>query len=230
MRRSAAALLTALCLVACSAPALPRTLEGRVEAVEQSAQPSFPSGLLQSGTTSDTITADFAGKWYGNMQVTQLQMYPQLHTPHRYCMRFIGELNQLFGLGQNGKLVLWFAKDKTGRITLQTSNVNMENRMKLRFTKGASTGKALVPGGRDITNTLADNTRVVENSVEQTRIDDVSVVDDNFGQEIHHGYTEISAHYTLIGPKRMEVKLLEVDYDAQHVPLSKILIVGTATK
>lgn len=231
MREIALAFAPALLVVALmNAPAVARTLEGRVEAVEQSAQPNFPSDLLRGATSSDTITDGFAGKWYGDMRVTQLQMYPEPHTMHPYCMRFIGEFQQLFGLGESGKLVLWFSKDKDGRISLQTSNVNMENRMKLRFTKGASSGKALVPGGRDVTNTIADQTRVVDNSVEQTRIDDVSVVDESFGQVIHHGFTEISAHYTLTGAKRMQVKLLEVDYDAQHIPLSKILIVGEATR
>jgi hypothetical protein len=221
----------ALLMVAFTAGgAYARTLEGRVEAVEQSPQPEFPSDILRAGTTCDTITDGFSGKWYGDVKVTQLMMYPQPHVMHPYCMRFIQEYNQLFGLGESGKVVLWFLKDRSGRINLQTSNVNMENRMKLRFTKGRSSGKALVPGGRDVTNTIADYTRVVDNSVEQTRIDDVSVIDENFGQEIHHGYTEISAHYTLIAPKRMQVKLLEVDYDAQHIPLSKILIVGTATR
>jgi hypothetical protein len=68
-----------------------------------------------------------------------------------------------------------------------------------------------------------------DSSAEQTRVDRVHIVDD-LNMPIAGGFSEISATYTLTAPRRMDLKILEIDYDHRGKPLWKILLKGTATR
>ena len=72
-------------------------------------------------------------------------------------------------------------------------------------------------------------TPVSENRCEQARFDAISIVDKS-GSLLQTGFTEVSATYTLNGPRRMHIRLLDVDYDASGHALWKALIEGDATR
>lgn len=204
------------------------TYEGRVEAVEQSTEPHFPAEYLQpNAPASDPIPDQLAGQWYGNVEIAQLEMYPQLYAGHPYWTQFVQELSGFFHLHQPGKVTLLFKRHKNGTVTLLSSDVWLKRGGRLQMTSGK--GPAVVRGGFNMPVTVADKVRAKAGVVDQTRIDKVSIVN-NKGNQIQHGYSEISAHYELQSPRRMTLKLLEIDYDDQHKPLWKVLLRGTATR
>jgi hypothetical protein len=73
-------------------------------------------------------------------------------------------------------------------------------------------------------------TELPGNRVEHTRIDFTRILDESSGQPVQQGYTEVSAQYEQRAPKRIRVKLLNVDYDRDGQPLWKALLEGEATK
>jgi hypothetical protein len=202
------------------------TYEGRVETVEQGSEPQFPAEVLNGHAALDRMPPELAGSWYGKVEVAQLETY---QPGTAYGASFVAEVIKLFRVGQPGQVVLLFKRAKNGEVTLLSSDVILKGGMKLQMTSGK--GRAAVPGGFNVPRTVADRIRSQpeKQSIEETRIDDVNIVD-SAGNRIQHGYTEISAQYVLISPKRMSLKLLEVDYDDEHRPLWKILIRGTASR
>jgi hypothetical protein len=223
IRQFFALLLCGLAMI----PADAAVYEGRVETVEQGSQPQFPAEVLKGGATfGEKLPSELIGSWYGKVEVAQLEMY-QPSTP--YGAAFVAEVQKLFRLGQTGQVLLLFKKNKAGEVSLLSSDVILKGGMKLQMTAGK--GPAAVPGGYNLPHTVRDyvRTQPEKHSIDQTRIDEVDIVDGT-GKRIQHGYTEISAQYSLISPKRMSLKLLEIDYDDEHKPLWKILIRGTASR
>jgi hypothetical protein len=202
--------------------------EGRVETVEHGSQPQFPHEYLAPGMiANDAMPDELAGKWYGNVEVAQLETYPQLHAAHPYWSQFVDGVSNFFHLKQTGQLMLQFKRQKNGIVTLLNSDVWMKGGARLQLTSGK--GSAVVRGGFNLPTTVADKVRTKPGVVDQTRIDEVSIVDRD-GHQVQHGFSEISAHYALVSPRKMSVKLLEIDYDEAHKPLWKVLIRGTATR
>jgi hypothetical protein len=210
-------------------PCAAETYFGRVETVEQGSAPKFPSDILEGGAREEVFPDELLGRWYGRVEVAQLATYDELHGANRYGQAFIREVRDLFKVGQPGQVVLDFKKNARGEVVLTTSDVILRGRLKLRFTADGTRGNGIVRGTHNYPRTVANRVHTVGTVVDQTRIDQVHVVDD-YRNPVQTGYTEISAQYALTAPKRMSIKLLEVDYDSNNNPLWKILIRGTASR
>lgn len=205
------------------------TLEGRVEKIEQGEQPAISRDLLEAGVSeSNGLPASMRGKWYGTVEVAQVETYPDLHPGAAYWAEFMNEAKQLFTTKKPGQIVLDIKENRAGVMCISSSDVVLRGGMKLQFTHGR--GPALVRGGFNQPTTVTDKvTAHGDSSAEQTRIDQVSIVDAR-GNLIQRGYSEISASYNLISTRKMALKILEIDYDESGKPLWKILLRGTATR
>lgn len=205
-----------------------KTIEGRVELIEEGEQPRLSEQLLHAGVSTGGFPEEMRGTWYGDVEIAQIETYPQLHSSSAYWTEFVRQAGALFTVHRPGKIVLQFKKDKDGRVHLLSSDAVMRGRMKLQFTSGR--GPALIPGGFNEPNTITNLITVQsDSSVEQTRVDQVNIVASN-GAVIQRGLSEISALYRRTEPRKMAVKILEIDYDEQGQPLWKILLRGTATR
>lgn len=203
-------------------------LEGRVDKIEHGEIPALPQELLSAGISHEGLPEALMGSWYGAVEIAQVETYPHLHAGSPYWTAFIGEATKLFVPGNRGKVVLLLKRDRTGAVRVLSSDVILRGRMKLQFTSGRA--PALVPGGWNNPTTITDVVRPIgETCFEQTRVDEVDITNAT-GMRIQNGFSEISATYTLVSPRKMSLRILEVDYNESGKPLWKVLIKGTATR
>ncbi|GEM_PF-3111364 len=209
-------------------------LTGRVETFAGGAEPVLPAELLGLIRRPDTYTAGAArtgelpggltGQWYGRVTMTQMAVYPELH-PEPYCQEFIRQIEHFFRQGEKGQVTIRFANQPDGGPAVESSDVWFPHGVKVQLTAGE--GPALVPGGTNMARTVRDDVKELgANRIEQTRIDLVTIADRERRAVLHSGFTEISALYKITGPRRMQVKILDVDYDKQGKPLWKALMEG----
>lgn len=236
---STAALALGLLIIgaACAdeVPARP-PLVGRVETFAGTAEPVLPGNLLgltgrQDGralegglSESGALPDDLRGEWYGKITISQMDTYPAMHQ-EPYCQSFIAEIDRFFHQGQNGQISLAFETRRNGRLGVATSDALFGRGLRVMLT--AQEGPALVPGGTNLPRTVRDDVAQLDgNRIEQTRIDLVSIVDKARRRLIHSGFTEVTADYQIVAPRRMRVKILNVDYDQDGKPLWKALMEG----
>ena len=253
LNRNRLSLLAALTLVASafttachsaraeeSPPSARPPLVGRVEAVGGGGEPQLPMDLLK-GTydqangipyragvdQTGSLPADMRGEWDGTVKITQLQTYPELH-PEPYCQQFIQEIDHFFKLGKGGQINLKFAERGDGVITVKSSDVYFSGGLRIELAN--TSGPALVPGGYNVPTPVKNSvSELGPGRVEQTRVDYVRIVDRE-RRPIHDGYTEVSALYQIVGPRRLRMKIVNIDYDQQGKPLWKTLMEGEARR
>lgn len=208
-------------------------LQGRVETIQSGQDPELPADLLQKNARisedehANSLPADLNGRWYGTVQIEQMETYPHLH-PEPYCQSFIGEIGRWFHLGQKGKIILELRRSNQQGVSLVSSDVLFGHGLKLKLN--STSGPALVPGGTNMPRTVRNNVVVLgPTRVEQTRIDYITIIDD-FRRPLHSGFSETTSLYELVAPKHIKVKLLSVDYDQDGKPLWKSIMAGEATK
>jgi hypothetical protein len=161
------------------------------------------------------------------LHITQMETYPQLHQD-AYSQQFIEEINKHFYKGKSARLILDI-NNAGGGATVSANDLLLARGFRIKLT--ATPGPALVPGGRNYPSTVKESvTELPGNRVEHTRIDFTRILDESSGQPVQQGYTEVSAQYEQRAPKRIRVKLLNVDYDRDGQPLWKALLEGEATK
>lgn len=209
-------------------------LTGRVEAFSGAAEPVLPSDLLKSARTnralsgeasqSGSLPPNLRGEWFGRVSITQMDSYPALH-PEPYCQSFIQEIGNYFQTGKAGQLSMQFEQLPSGKLTVASSDVFFARGLKMMLT--AHTGPALVAGGTNIARPVKNEvTQLTDNRYEQMRIDYVTIVDNRLRRPIHSGYTEVTAQYNIISPRRMRIRILNVDYDQEGKPLWRALMEG----
>ena len=204
-------------------------LTGRVETFE-SAEPVLPADVLNGGasTESQNLPAAFKGKWYGTVKIARMSTYEQSHRDRQYAQQFIHEIVDFFHPQQRGHITLQISPDARGGLKLDSSDVVFSGGVSLQLTTGK--GPALVRGGFNLPHTVRDRvTQFADNQCEQARFDAVTIVDKD-GKVLQTGFTEVSALYTLKAPRRMQIKLLDIDYDESGHPLWKALLEGEATR
>jgi hypothetical protein len=203
-------------------------LEGRVETSSAGSAPKLPDDLIVGGLKERAhLPASLCGKWYGTLHITQIETYPQLHSD-AYSQQFIDEINKHFYKGKSAQLILEI-KDTAGGATVAANDLYLARGFRIKLT--TTPGAALVPGGRNYPSTVKETvTELPGNRVEHTRIDFTRIVDAFSGAPLQQGYTEVSALYEQRAPKRIRIKLLNVDYDKERQPLWKVLFQGEATK
>jgi hypothetical protein len=229
MRRSLLPCLLLTLLFSACAGIAAEPLEGRVEVLERSPQPSLPEGFLSGSATltDDAMPEEFAGKWYGDVKVMQMQTFPHLH-PDPYGQQFITEILRFVKPEQHGQIMLEFKNDRNGVLRLLSSDVILRGGVRLELD--SQRGPALVRGGTNIPRTVVNRvTKLPDQTVEQTRLDNVTIVD-QLGRPIRYGHTEVTAAYTLKGPRKMSIKLLNIDYSQEGAPLWKVLLKGEARR
>lgn len=215
----------------------PKVLYGRVEEVAGGGTPRLPQDLLQGGAGEDTwslgvdqtasLPPAYQGEWDGSVRITQMDTYPDLH-PEPYCLRFIEEIKDSFRLGKTGRLTLKFQLGPDGKLRVASSDVWFTRGLRVQLTTQVS--PALVPGGTNLPTTVINDIQELgADRVEQVRIDRVRIVD-GWRRPIHYGFTEVSAVYQIVAPKRMRIKILNVDYDHSGKPLWKTLMEGEARR
>jgi hypothetical protein len=204
-------------------------LEGRVEVLEHSREPSLPADFLNgSASQDDGLPAEFAGRWYGDIKVMQMETYPHLHRNDAYAQEFIREIQRFVHLNQPGQITLNFKANRVGNLALSSSDVVLRGRVRLELA--CTSGPALVRGGYNMPRVAMNRvTRLSNKTAEQTRLDRVTIVDE-FSRPIRGGFTEITASYTLKGERKMQIKLLDIDYDQNGAPLWKVLLEGEARR
>ncbi len=214
-------------------------LVGRVEEIAGGAEPLLPRDLLKGGAQdsafpltggvgqSGTLPLALRGQWDGNVRITQLETYPDLH-PEPYCQQFIGEIKRYFRLGKSGAIGLKFAPGRDGKLMVDSSNVRFFRGLGIGLTSQVSA--ALVPPGTNVPSTIRNDVQELgTDRVEQVRIDYVRIVD-QWRRPLHAGFTEVSALYQMKAPKRIRVKILNIDYDQSGKPLWKCLMEGDARR
>lgn len=216
----------------------PTRLYGRVEKVAGGEDPRLPDDLqntMQQGgfrfeahaEQSASLPESLKGQWDGKVVISQMQTYPHLH-PEPYCQQFIKEIGQQFSLGKSGRITLAFHNIGNGKVTVASSDIWFAHGLKVMLTCNVT--PALVRGGTNLPRPVRnDVTTLGADRIEQTRIDYVQIVN-RYRQLIHTGFTEVSALYHIKAPKRMYIKILNVDYDAQGKPLWKVLMEGEAIR
>lgn len=204
-------------------------LEGRVEVLRQQSEPSLPDYLLNGGVRQiETLPIELTGKWYGTIHVAQMQTFPGGHSNDPYWNEFIAQITSFVKPNQRGEVTLHFKTDPSGTLQLSSSDVILRGGTRLQLTSGK--GPALVRGGFNWPETMANRVTLLPNSIaEQTRLDRVAILNDR-GQLIKQGYTEISASYELKSPRSILVKLIEIDYDEMRHPLWKVVLEGQARR
>ncbi len=206
---------------------------GRVEAIEFGAEPVLPADLLRARTTEGAfakgpVSDAFCGKWWGSVSIKCLQSYPEQHGGEPYCLQFIVETQRYFKYGKRGQIVLSFLRGADGALVLDTSDVSFARGLKIQLT--TSRGPALVSGGFNMPLTVSnDLSQLTPRTIEQTRIDAVTVVD-RLGTAVHSGFTEVSCLLKLEAPRRMHLKILNIDYDQDGKPLWKVFLEGQALR
>ncbi|HEY9868945.1 MAG TPA: hypothetical protein V6D08_07245 [Candidatus Obscuribacterales bacterium] len=215
----------------------PKVLYGRVEEIAGGGEPRLPQELLRGGTGQDTwrlgvdqaasLPPALKGEWDGSVKITQMDTYPDLHR-EPYCLRFIEEIKNSFRLGKTGRLTLKFQLGPDGKLRVASSDVWFAHGLRVQLTTHVS--PALVPGGTNLPTTVKNDVQELgADRVEQVRIDQVRIVD-GWRRAIHYGFTEVSAVYQIVAPKRMRIKILNVDYDQSGKPLWKTLMEGEARR
>lgn len=204
-----------------------KTLEGRVEVIESGQAPSLSAQLLNGGVRND-LPAAFQGKWFGFVRIKQMETYSEEHQGEPYCQQFMAEIPRFFHKGQRGQLMLHILPSPEGGLRIAASSVHLAGGGRVQLT--THRGKALVAGGFNMPTTVTDIvTEMDPKRVEQTRVDEIVIVD-SLNKPIHRGFTEVSALYELEAPKRMHVKILDIDYDQSGRPLWKVLMDGDLTR
>jgi hypothetical protein len=209
-------------------------LTGRVEAFSGAAEPVLPSDLLGNpqtnralsgeATQSGSLPASLKGEWFGRVSITQMDSYPALH-PEPYCQSFIQEIGHYFQAGKSGQLSMQFEQRPSGELTVASSDIFFARGLKMMLT--TQTGPALVAGGTNIPRPVRNEvTQLTDGRYEQMRIDYVTIIDNRFRRPIHSGYTEVTAEYNVVTPRRMRIKILNVDYDQHGKPLWRALMEG----
>jgi hypothetical protein len=203
-------------------------IQGRVETFSPGSAPKLPEDFLVGGLEERAhLPASLCGKWYGTLHITQIETYPELHRD-AYSRQFIDEINKHFYKGKSAQLILEI-KNTAGGATVAASDLYLARGFRIKLT--TTPGAALVPGGRNYPSTVREMvTELSGNRIEHTRIDFTRIVDEISGQPLQQGYTEVSAVYEQRAPKRIRIKLLNVDYDKERQPLWKVLFEGEATK
>jgi hypothetical protein len=214
-------------------------LVGRVEEMAGGGEPLLPQDLLKGGAgdgsiplaggvaQSGTLPLTLKGQWEGNVKITQMDTYPAIH-PEPYCQQFIDEIKRYFHLGKNGSIELRFAPTAEGKIAVDSSNVRFFRGLAIGLTSQVS--PALVQPGTNVPSTVRNDVQELgAERVEQVRIDYVRIVD-QWNRPIHAGFTEVSTEYQLRAPRRMRVKILNIDYDQSGKPLWKCLMEGDARR
>ena len=214
-------------------------LVGRVEELAGGGEPLLPRDLLQGGARDGAIPLEgnvaqsgslpltLKGQWEGSVKITQMDTYPALH-PEPYCQEFIGEIKRYFHLGKSGSIELRFGPAADGKIAVDSSNVRFFRGLGIGLTSQVS--PALVPPGTNVPSTVRNDVQELgAERVEQVRIDYVRIVD-QWRRPIHAGFTEVSAQYQLRAPRRIRVKILNIDYDQSGKPLWKCLMEGDARR
>lgn len=201
-------------------------LEGRVEVLENTERPTLPH--QGSAEYDEEMPVEFAGKWYGDVKVLQMQTFPELHAGDEYAQEFIREIGRFVHLNQPGQITLIFKRNQIGLLELSSSDVILKGRVRLELS--CMRGPALVRGGYNVPRIAMNRiNRLPDQSVEQTRLDKVTIVDE-LGRPIRRGFTEISASFKLVSERKMVIKLLDIDYDQDGVPLWKVLLKGEARR
>jgi len=209
-------------------------LTGRVEAFSGGAEPVLPSDLLGSVNSrnpistsiseSGTLPQNLRGEWFGRITISQMDTYPNLH-PEPYCQRFIQEISHYFESGKSGQLSLQFEPRSDGSLAVASSDIFFSRGLKVALT--AQPAPALVAGGTNMPRPVRnDVTMLTDNRIEQTRIDYVTIVETRFRRPIHYGFTEVTAQYQIVAPRRMKIRILNVDYDQDGKPLWRALMEG----
>lgn len=212
-------------------------LVGRVEEIAGGAEPLLPRDLLKGGAgeisisggvaQSGTLPLALRGQWDGDVKITQLETYQDLH-PEPYCLQFINEIRRYFRLGKSGSISLKFAPGRDGRLAVESSNVRFFRGLAIGLT--SETSPALIPPGTNVPSTIKNDVQELgTDRVEQVRIDYVRILDE-WRQPLHAGFTEVSALYQMQAPRRIRVKILNIDYDQSGKPLWKCLMEGDARR
>ncbi len=215
-----------LSLPPCFASDPTKVIEGRVEQVEAGAEPLLPGDLSLNGGTevSAPLPASLRGKWFGSVQIKQMDTYPAQHTNEPYCQQMVLEINKVFAKGMKGDLQVDIIPDGSGGTRIGSFDIFFGKRGKLNLS--AHRGPGLIPGIYHIPFTVKNEVRALsQNVVEQSRYDAVQMYDSQ-NRPTERGFTEVSAHYNRQAPGRLLVKILNVDYDGRGRPLWKALMVG----
>ncbi len=145
-----------------------------------------------------------------------------------YSRRFLEEVERFFKLGKRGWIELLIAEEPDGLIQVRASDVVFSGGLRLKLT--TTYGPALVPGGINLLYPLRNRvTALGVDAVEQTRIDEVAIVD-KWRRLLHQGFSEISALYQQKTARRIRIKVLNIDYGADGTPLWKVLMEGEARR
>jgi len=212
-------------------------LVGRVEIIGAGASPELPADLFKASQQntvnaiktrfepSGSLPLSLQGEWIGEAKVTQVDIYPELHQ-EPYCQQFMSEVGQRFHKGMSGEMLLKFQPQVNGAVTLTSSDINLPHGLRVMLT--SSPEATPVSDGVNRPRPLRNEIKLLSSDrAEQTRIDYVRIVDSE-KRLLHAGFTEISALYQILNPKRLRIKILDIDYDQAGKPLWKILMEGEA--